>query len=335
MTAPRPVPRVSLNGFHVLPENRSAVRAVKALARSVLLKKRVAVCPLVLHGPTGCGKSHLTSAIVAALASGDSDVVARSEAAGDLARPDSLGADAGFADRNLQTCDVLVLEDVQHLPERAADAVCDLLDKRARRRKACIITANTGPAGLTLLPRRLTSRLAAGLVVQLEPLTEASRRSVIESAAKARTVRLTADGLEALATHGTSIRSALGLLQNLAQVAAKYPGPLDRKAVEEILSGTGQPTSRAVPLDAIMKRVASMFGVSVKELLGTSRLRNVVLARQVAMYLAREVVGLSLPRIGTAFGRDHTTVLHSCRKVESEMETDAALRGRVNELRRG
>src|SRR6185436_1102851 len=100
----------------------------------------------------------LTAAVLGSLASETEVVTARAVPARELARPDD---ESGFADRDLRTCDFLVLEDVQHLPERAADAVCDLIDHRAVRRKALVITAGVGPAALTHLPRRLTSRLAA------------------------------------------------------------------------------------------------------------------------------------------------------------------------------
>jgi chromosomal replication initiator protein len=130
------------------------------------------------------------------------------------------------------------------------------------------------------------------------------------------------------------VRAALGFLQNLVQVAANFPGPLDSAAIEQVRSGSGQPTSRNDDVHAIMKRVAVAFGVTEKALLGQSRLRNLLLSRQVAMYLARELTGLSLPRIGAAFGRDHTTVLHACRKVEAEIEADAVFGARVNQLRR-
>jgi chromosomal replication initiator protein len=123
------------------------------------------------------------------------------------------------------------------------------------------------------------------------------------------------------------------LLQNLAQIAPALPGPLDRKAVEEVLAATGQPTSRQTDLQAIMKRVAAAFAVTEKELLAPSRLRTVLVARQVAIYLARGLTGLSLPRIAAAFGRDHTTVLHACRKVEEAMASDERLAGAVGQLR--
>jgi chromosomal replication initiator protein len=120
----------------------------------------------------------------------------------------------------------------------------------------------------------------------------------------------------------------------LAQVAKSFPGALGLSEVQQTLAGTGQPTSPACDVSTIVKRVAAAFGVDEKAMLGASRLRGVLKPRQVAMYLVRELTGLSLPRIGAVFGgRDHTTVLHSCRKVEDEMTSDMGLAKQVSELR--
>jgi chromosomal replication initiator protein len=328
---------VRWSDFLVLPENRSAVRAARAVARGLLAGRRVAFPILVLHGPPGTGKTHLTSTLLRHLGNAPDVLTARTVAVGDLARAAASDDEAvGFADRDLLACDLLVLEDVQHLPAREADAVCDLLDRRAARRKAVVATASAGPAALDHLPRRLTSRLASGLVVQLEPLSPTSRRVLLAEAARLRRLRLTPDALDWLAGHGTGggVRPLLGLLGNLAHAAPSYPGPLDRTACEEILSGTGQPTSAGRDVSGIVRRVAAAFGVGEKELLGASRLRRVLVPRQVAMYLARELCGLSLPRLGAAFGgRDHTTVLHACRKVEADLAADDRLAGVVRQLR--
>jgi chromosomal replication initiator protein len=332
---PQPPPKLALNGFQVLDENRSAVRAAKSLARAVLLGKRAPVCPLIVHGPPGCGKTRLTAAVLSAITAASPEVTARSESAGDLARLELAGEEAVFADRDLRTCDLLVLEDIQHLPDRAAEAVCGLIDHRVHRRKALLVTANAGPAALAHLPQRLTSRLSAGLVVPMEPPGSRGRRLILAKAADAKNLRLTPEALDWLAAQPGGLRTTLGSLQNLALVARQFPGPLDQPSVEQILAGSGQPTSGPGRLDAIIGRVAAAFGVAEKELLGPSRLRNVLLSRQVAMYLARELAGFSLPRIGAAFGRDHTTVLHACRKIEAELESDAVLSARVRQLRSG
>lgn len=329
LSAPSSDPR--WNGFLVLPENRFAVRAVRTVCRAVEANKRPSANPLVLHGPPGTGKTFLLTAVTTRLALDSNGITARTVSVGDLTR----SPDEGLTDRDLFDCDVLALEDVQHLTDRTADAACDLIDHRIARRRVTIVTASHGPAALAHLPRRLTSRLAAGLVIQLEPLTASSRRAILADATVTKNVRLTDDALDLLAEQATTgVRAALGWLQNLAQIARAYPGPLGRTEVEQALTDSGQPTSAALDVSVIVKRVAVAFSVDEAELLGASRLRGIRRARQVAMYLARELTKLSLPRIGTAFGgRDHTTVLHACRKVESELTNDAALAKLLDELR--
>lgn len=323
--------------FLILPENRSAVQAVQSIAKTLLAGRRTTLIPLVLHGPPGTGKTHLTSALLRRLSDGPAVVTAQAVAAGDLARGAAVDDDLpGFTDRDFLTCDLLILEDVQLLPTREADAVCNLLDRRASRLRPAIVTANTGPASLRHLPQRLTSRLASGLVLQMEPFAPASRRVLLEVAADDRNVPLTPDALDWLIAQsaGGGVRTLLGVLNNLALVSRAFPGPLDRHTVKGILTESGQPTSTERDIGGIVKHVAAAFGVSKKDLLGTSRLRKVMVPRQVAMYLARELCGLSLPRIGAAFGgRDHTTVLHSCRKVEADIETDQCLAGVIRQLR--
>ena len=185
------------------------------------------------------------------------------------------GKHGGFADPDLIDCDLLVLEDLQHLDSREASRVCELLDLRLALRRATIITANAGPASLCRFPQRLTSRLASGLVVQLKPLSANSRRVLLDAAAAQRGLRLTPEAIDWIAKQATGggARAALGLLNNLAAVAAAFPAPLSKRAVVDVLSHAAPPAA-GQDVAQIVKRVAAAFGLPEKELLGPSRLRR-------------------------------------------------------------
>ncbi len=324
-------PRAAWGEFVALPENASALRAIRRLAKALgLIRRPVLPNPLVLHGPSGTGKTLLVQTLVAKLSALPGGVTAQILAAAEIPRP-KPDSPAELGD--LCECDLLAIEDLQHLPVKAAAVLCRVLDDRAVHRRWTVLTSSVGPAGLTKLPRRLTSRLAAGLVVQLEPLTAPARRKLLARAAKLRGVRLTDDALDWLAGRGSGggIRPQLGKLEKLRLLGRDIVGSLDVDAVRELLAEKEPGATRT---DRIIRRVAAVYEVSAKDLLGKCRQRAVVLPRQVAMYVARAVTKLSLPQIGKAFGgRDHTTVLHACRKIEAAMKADPKLRRTVRELK--
>ena len=318
--------------FVSLPENDSAVRAARRLARAVTQRGfALPPSPLVIHGRPGTGKSHLVQNLIHAVVDSPDAVTARVVAARDLHRAAwETPEDDDFAE--LRDVDLLAIEDLQHLPAKAADRVCRLLDARASRRKPTVVTASAGPAGLTKLPHRLTSRLAAGLVVQLEPLTPLARRTLLDRLAGKRNLPLTPDALDWLASQSTGggARPLAGAIERLHHLTRDFAGTLDLGAVQKILSDGDTPEN---PVERIVARVASVYGVKPKDVLGPCRQREVLLPRHVAMYLARLIAKLSYPQIGTAFGRDHSTVLHAVRKIEADLKADAKLKRTVRELR--
>jgi chromosomal replication initiator protein len=323
--------------FVVAPENASAVAAVQRVVACVCSQRpRRAVNPLYLHGPAGTGKSHLASALVtdilrrkpdkviAALPAGDWAILARAAGEGQAEEAETLAA--------ARRCDLLLVEDVQHLPAPAAEALVQVFDSLLARQRQMVFTATVGPRHLAHLSARLTTRLASGLRVELSPLQAPSRLAYLQAQAQRRQVAVPRDVLAWLAEHLTGGGRQLdGALTKLAALARLHDRWLDVATAAEHFQdevNAGRPT-----VERIAQRVSGYFRVEPRLLQSARRSRGVVLPRQVGMYLARRLTGLSLTQIGAYFGdRDHSTVLHACRKVEQALTRDAALSGAVRQL---
>jgi chromosomal replication initiator protein len=318
-----------------LPENEAA-RAAALRAAHAAGTARPELNPLFVHGPAGSGKSHLAAALVARAARRRPDLVAAvlGPDAFAAARPDGDSEDPASALADARRADLVVLEDVQRLPARAAAAVADLLDHAAARRRQVVATATHGPARLAHLPVRLTDRLAAGLVVALRPLAPESRLAFLRDRARRRRLDPDAPALAWLAEHlGGSARRLEGGLVRLAALArlngGRLPGPdeLPELFADEVRAGR-------TTVDGIVRQVGRYFQVEPGQLRAPGKGRLALLPRQVGMFLARQLTALSLREIGAYFGgRDHSTVLHACRKVERALDGDAALSGAVRQLR--
>jgi chromosomal replication initiator protein len=195
-----------------------------------------------------------------------------------------------------------------------------------------IFTATAGPGRLGHLSSRLVSRLGSGLVVGLDPLGPSSRLALLQDKAQRRQLAVHPDVLAWLATHlsggGRALEGALAKLETLVRLRSQ---PLDVATVAEHFheqADAARPT-----VERIARRVGDCFHVEPGQLRSRGRYRNVLLPRQVGMYLARQLTDLSLDQIGAYFGgRDHSTVLHACRKVEHALGRDAMLSGAVRQL---
>jgi chromosomal replication initiator protein len=317
-----------------LPESRSARVAVENLARCLNANKLDdLVLVLFLHGPAGTGKTCLVNALLEEVGP---EVCLCSANAFPLPWDQD---DTTAAERYEQArrCDLLIVEDLQHLPARANACLISLMDERLRRRLPTVFTATTGPAKLghrgRPLPLRLTNRLAGGLVVALSPLQTDSRRFFLTEMARHRGLSVDDEVLDWLAKiltgGGRQLEGALNQLDALQGVTAKRLTLDEVRAHFQTQAEAGQPT-----IDRIVHRVSAYFSVEPRLLRSARRQRRLLIARHVSMYLARTLTRMSLQQIGACFGgRDHSTVLHACRKVEQAMKSDDAVSGAVRQIR--
>jgi len=278
---------------------------------------------LYLHGPTGCGKSFLVARCLDRLGESRTLVTTGKDLGRLLGQQESV--------EPLDGADVLVVEDVAGLPATASEGLATLLDRRGRRRLPVVTTAAVGPAQLGRHSARLRSRLAGGLVVLVPPPGPDSRRAFLSHQAAQHGLRLSDDALAWLAQQPAgSYRVLLGVVGRLA-MPPLGPEPLTLAEAKARLADDATDTTS---VDRIAREVGRFYRVQAARLRGKSRQRAALVPRQVGMYLARLLTGLSLEAIGAYFGgRDHATVLHACRKVARALDLDPALAGAVRTLR--
>jgi chromosomal replication initiator protein len=316
-----------------LPENRLARAATDRVVDAVCAgPANRQLNPLVLHGPPGTGKSHLAAALLAAVIAKAPDRTVVQRSASELLPPRGDEPDPGNAFADIREADLVVLDDLHRLPGRTVETLVQLLDRGLARGQQWAVTAVDGPAALTHLPSRLTSRLVSGLLVGLDPLSPDSRRVVLEAFTAWRGLAVPEDVRDWLADQcAGSFRELDGAAARLEGLAHLGGSGLTLAAVQEQFQA--ESAARQPTVERIVQRVGRHFRVDPDQLQGTSRTPGVLLPRQVGMYLTRRLTPLSLQQIGAYFGgRDHSTVLNACRKVEQALGRDALLAGAVRQL---
>ena len=323
------------DGYLVGPENALAHAGAMALARG----ETVGVSPLVVHGPSGSGKSRLLAGLVAErLLRRPESAVAHLEAeafaaacAGASSRP------GGWAEvrERFRRLDLFVLDDLQALERTpwAMEELSHTLDALDEAGAAVAVAAKAGPGQWSGWPLRLVNRLIGGLSVRIEPPSLESRRRYLLDRARVRGLPLPGEVLEPLAEAADGYRTLDGWLAQLALSSRVGRREIAPDLVEAILSG--DPVD-APTLDEIARGVAEKFGLKVRDLRGATRRAVVAEGRHLAMYLARRHTSLSFRAIGAYFGgRDPATVRHACAVASERIAADPALLAACEGLARG
>ncbi len=296
--------------------------------------------PLFIHGGVGLGKTHLMHAIGNAIRDRHPEkkicCVTAEQFMNDLIRSIQQNRTHDFK-RDYRGVDVLLMDDVAFLAgkESTQEEFFHTFNALHTKNRQIVLTSDRPPKEITTLEERLRSRFEWGLITDIQAPDLETRIAILKKKVEVNSIYISDDVIQYIAENiTTNIRKLEGALIRLLAFASLTGSEITLEMASETLSSYFQATpARAVTIGDVARLVAERWHVSVDQLKSKKRTQDVALARQVAMYVAREKVGASLNMIGRAFGnRDHTTVLHACNKVQQLCDQDPQFRGRIKDL---
>jgi len=312
-----------------------------AAARRVIESASVPFNPLFIYGGVGLGKTHLMHAIVQAFHDNHPNkrVVYLSAEKFMYQFVRALRSNDTMAFKEFfRSVDVLMIDDIQFISgkESTQEEFFHTFNALVDQNKQIIISADKAPSDLTGIDERLRSRLAWGLVADIQPSTYELRLGILQAKRKQLNANVPEAVLEFLALKVTSnIRELEGALNRIVAHSDVAKQAITLESTQEVLQDLLRSHDRRITIDEIQRKVAEHYNIRLADMHSARRSRNVARPRQVAMYLAKQLTARSLPEIGRKFGgRDHTTVMHAVRKVEELSVEDASFAQDVEVIKR-
>ncbi|MDJ0316573.1 MULTISPECIES: chromosomal replication initiator protein DnaA [Arthrobacter] len=329
-------PKYVFDSFVIGSSNRFAHAAAVAVAEA----PAKAYNPLFIYGDSGLGKTHLLHAIghyARRLYTGIRVRYVNSEEfTNDFIN--SIRDDEGASFKQLyRNVDILLIDDIQFLANKDAtqEEFFHTFNALHNHNKQVVITSDLPPKRLQGFEERMRSRFEWGLLTDVQPPELETRIAILRKKAIGEGLSAPDDALEYIASKiSTNIRELEGALIRVTAFASLNRQPVDVGLAELVLKDLiTDDGAQEVTSAAILGQTAAYFNISLEELCSKSRTRSLVTARQIAMYLCRELTDMSLPKIGQEFGgRDHTTVMHADRKIRELMAERRAIYNQVTEL---
>ena len=317
--------RQRFDTFVVGNSNRFATAAAQAVAND----PGNIYNPLFIYGNSGLGKTHLMHAIgnsiLEAYPSAKVRYVTSETFTNEIINAIQNHTVKDFQEK-YRTIDCLIIDDIQFLEnkERTQEEFFHTFNALKESNKQIVISSDRNPQSMDKLEERLRSRFASGLTVDIQPPDLETRIAIIRKKAEIENIAMPNEVIQTVATSiDNNIRMIEGAFNRIVAYASIMHLPIDMKVTETVLKDFATNTRQNITIEKIINHVCKFYSLQTDDLIGKKRPKNIVLPRQIAMYLCRKMTDASLPKIGLSFGgRDHTTVIHAYEKIEKMRKED-------------
>jgi len=311
-----------------------------AAARAVANNPATTYNPLFIYGGVGLGKTHLVNAVGNAILTDNPEMkvcyYTSEKFMNELINSLRYAKMDEFRNK-FRSMDVLLIDDVQFIAgkERTQEEFFHTFNALYESHKQIVVTSDKFPKEIPGLEERLRSRFEWGLIADIQSPDVETKQAILKMKAEQNGINLPVEVAQFLANSVSSnVRELEGFLIRIGAYASLTSTPITLSMAKDVLKDILVDKNREVTVEEIQKAVSTHYGVKVSDLKSAKRLRALVLPRQVAMYLSRQMTSYSYPEIGERFGgKDHSTIIHAIKKIEKNLKEDFQLRAAVSALK--
>lgn len=328
--------KFNFDNFIVGNNNRFAHAASLAISD----KPAEAYNPLFIYGPVGVGKTHLLKAICEKISRLhphlNSKLVTSEKFTNDLINALKNKQTKQFKE-SYRNIDILLIDDIQFLAGKEAtqEEFFHTFNSLHSSNKQIVFTSDRPPKDIPTLQERLSTRFAWGLIADIQPPELETRIAILKNKAELKDIYIADEVLHYIATQiPMNIRELEGGLNKIIAYASLLNTEITLSMASNIIRDMVKgKEEQPITVNQIQRKTAQYFSITVDDIVGKKRTKDLAFYRQICMYLSRELTSLSLPKIGEHFGnRDHSTIMHACDKIKLSMENDQELKSNITQL---
>ena len=322
----RPNPRYKFDNFITGSGNKLAFSAAQLVSE----KPGEMYNPLFLYGPAGVGKTHLLWAISNEIHSREPDCKILYSTSEEFINTflSAIRKGENFTEK-YRKVDVLLIDDMQFIAGKikTQEEFFHTFNALHQYNKQIVLCSDRPPKEIPTLEERLRSRFEWGMVADIQPPDLETRVAILMNKASSHNIDLGLDVAEFIATHiDSNIRELEGALTKVIAHARLHEKPIDISTAQEVLGMYIQKSQVKVNPKNVLQKTAEYYEISLNDIMGVKRTREIVVPRQVAMFIMREELSMSFPRIAKSLGgKDHTTIMHGVNKIKTQVATDSML----------